>query len=217
MNKSLLLNSILGQWLNVPQAAAPLLDCDICTKSLASEHSVRWSQFKCCTFQPYIPNFALGKWLAEGGELPNLKFDHSWRPLGLVPGLAYREMYLKTADEERGADLLCAFYDSAHRRCTIWSARPSECSTFFCKGKTKVIEQISRAGFEAETSFAQMALLALNFDEADVWAQVDLLNFENVEGPPPLTRQNAQELYLQSWEWARNLTPEEVRECLEEI
>lgn len=203
----------MADWLGQPQAATPRLDCDRCSKSLQSASAKRWQDWKCCAFQPFVPNYSLGKFLEEGGQLPTLNWDHLWLPIGLVPGTLYRDKYSRTDDDDRGEDLKCAFYQE--RRCAIWSSRPSECSTFFCEGRTPEIAEISNTAFRVETTVAQLALLHLGYSEADIFTQIDVLNGEDsLETLDPLA---AGEIYRRCWRWAGQEGQKKIRRAVEAL
>lgn len=205
------LNTILAQWLKAPLLARPSVDCGRCSKSDSSSRPERWREFKCCTFQPFVPNFALGKFLKDGGKLPSLKFDHLWQPLGLLPGLDYRKRYETTPEDDRGENLLCQFYEN--RRCTIWAVRPTECATHFCVKTGSEALELAVQSYALETGVAQLVLDELGYDAEAISQQIDWLNGEQ----KPLRGLDAAEaaaLYRKAWDTALKFPRERVLNLL---
>lgn len=191
------LNSILSRWLSTRPKALPALDCVACAK--------KW---KCCDFQPFVPNFALGAILEKNPAFA-LTGVHHWQPLGLVPSHEFRARHAATQPEAREPDLVCQFFDKRERRCGIWEFRPGECSNYFCEGMGAELTAASEAAFTIETVVAQRALFELGFAQAEVGEQIDLLN-----APGSFRAYSEVELrsiYSESWRWARNLSADEVR------
>lgn len=167
-------------------------------------HADRWRQFKCCTFQPFVPNFTLGALLEDqafsapftigGGE-------HFWQPLGLVPGWQFRQRHQRTPDHHRGADLVCDFYDLSSRACRIWEYRPSECRGFFCPSPSPEWTAHTQTAFDLEVRLAQQALLEAGFNLSDIHRQVDALNEPaDLKSWDPST---LVDLYQASWKFVR--------------
>jgi hypothetical protein len=208
-----LLNSLLARWLVIENVTVPAVDCDVCTLSVQrSAVRERWHRYKCCTFQPFVSNFAAGAMLEAG--LEPLRLDPAkavLRPLGVLPIKAFRELYSQTSEDTRGEDHLCSYFDRERRHCGIWRFRPGECSTHFCNTgeRTATLEALSHQAFTLETAVAQMALVHLGFSGEEVACEVDGLN-----APPGdmrgLDARIAAEIYRASWEWARGLDREEV-------
>lgn len=190
-------------WDGAPAPARPELDCLNCNR-----------EWKCCAFQPFVPNFLLGAFLANGGDLAPMR--DLLQPLGLIPGQDYRERYLKTPENERGEDFLCRFYDRQTRACKNWSYRPGECSTFFCKPGSFDVEQHSYAVFNAETAVAQMALAQLGFENHRISLQVSYLNDPEF-APAQVEFSYLMEIYRRSWDWAQKLPVDQVRQWTGEL
>lgn len=205
------LNTILGQWLKAPNLPRPAVDCGRCSKADSSKKPERWQNFKCCTFQPFVPNFALGKFLKEGGRLPQLKADHSWQALGLLPGLEYRKLYEATSEDDRGENLLCQFYEN--KRCAIWSVRPTECATHFCIKTGSEALEIAVQSYALETGVAQLVLDELGYDSAKISEQIDWLNGEK-KPAAGLNPEEAAALYRKAWDTALKFPRERVLKLL---
>ncbi len=101
-------------------------------------------QVKCCTAHPVLPNFLVGRILADGQASNNLGRSSVQGRIsagaGVTPaGLSSSPMVLefhrtRRADFGRSVELRCPHLsDEGGGRCSIWQNRNSNCSTFFCK------------------------------------------------------------------------------------
>ncbi len=190
------LNSILSRWWPEGLKAVPVLDCAACTK--------KW---KCCDFQPFLPNFAVGAILEQRPEF-ELSGPHHWQPLGLIPSHEFRERHGRTSPEARERDLVCQFFDPLSRGCGIWEFRPGECSHYFCEGMGAELIRGSESAFAVETALAQKALFALGFGVDQVGEQIDLLNSPGAF--PVYQPAELRKIYRECWRWAGNLQGGEV-------
>lgn len=93
------------------------------------------SDFKCCTYRPFIANYIAGHMIYKYGITAAQLQDWDWLPVGLAPDLSYRKKFQKERGWGFGSNesILCSFYEKSSGRCKVWSARPSVCRTFFCK------------------------------------------------------------------------------------
>lgn len=93
------------------------------------------SEWKCCTYRPFIANFLAGpaSKLREFDE--SLFSEWDFLIAGLAPNMKYRKHFSKKGKWGFGSDmsLLCSFYDKSSGGCQIWSSRAAVCRTFFCK------------------------------------------------------------------------------------
>jgi hypothetical protein len=214
------LNSVLARWLDQGDLdlAASKLNCDLCSKAgragLSGTERARWQLYKCCTFQPFVANFLLGAHLASGGQLPVPRGPESGfhlTPLGLFASQDFKRRHQATADEERGADLLCAFYRDG--KCGIFAFRPGECSTYFCTGPDQLLSEQS---FAVEVAVAQLALFEQGFSEAQVGQQIDLLN-EPEREIQTLAMVDLEALYRRAWSYASTLRRKDVEDAMEDV
>ncbi len=194
----------MPRWLQAePGLSRPQLDCMACNRD-----------FKCCAFQPFVPNFLLGAYLSEGGDLSGMR---EWlQPLGLIPDLQYRQGYLSTPEDQRGEEFLCRFYRTETRSCGNWKYRPGECSTYFCKSDRFDIDKYSRKVFNVETAMAQMALGFLGFEAKKIDHQVSYLNGEE-HHPLRVEFSYLMEIYRRSWVWANGVAAEQVHQWTGEL
>lgn len=119
--------------------------CDSCAKAPPKYKKPDYyeSHLKCCTFQPYIPNYALGAILSE----PSARYDKAKEslrkkiarreyclPVGMVAPARYQIEFLENKKSifGRDEDYLCSFYDRQKNQCGIWHYRGAVCTSFYC-------------------------------------------------------------------------------------
>lgn len=98
---------------------------------------------KCCTFDPWVPNFMVGAILEDpavaaagrAAVAAKLGSIEECSPLGLRPSTKFQRRFLRKSEHEFGnrADWLCPYYDRANANCGIWNHRGNVCVSFFCK------------------------------------------------------------------------------------
>jgi Fe-S-cluster containining protein len=204
------LNPVLSAWIDVAPGGeeTAALDCAGCAR-----------RGKCCDFQPFVAGFLLGAILEEGGGLPAPSASFHYQPLGMIASAEFRRRHARTPEAERGADLHCVFYDDAHGRCSIWSRRPGECSTYLCTPATEGRARLSARAFAVETAVSQMALAMQGYSAAQIRAQVDFLNSPPDDGLPEGNGARGTDgmfaLYRRTWHWARNLGRGDIAALME--
>lgn len=102
------------------------------------------ADLKCCTYHPFMPNFAVGALLADTTEelapgrqrmRSRLAMAHGVGPQGVEMHGSYRRLSEGAGGGMFGLEpgLLCPYYDASGQRCSIWSLREAACSTYHCK------------------------------------------------------------------------------------
>jgi hypothetical protein len=120
---------------------------------------------KCCTFEPFIPNFHVGALLSES-KYSRIIEAHIHRksssggvvlPLGLAPDRDYQGRFQarKPRDFGNREDLLCGYFDKEQNQCSIWKYRGAVCTAFFCE---------SSAGRVGETHWKNLGDYLFLFD-----------------------------------------------------
>lgn len=97
-------------------------------------------ELRCCTFQPLLPNYLVGRGLQAGGtgaELLRAAIggDFDRRPTSLGPTEAWLKQYRELGYEGFGRTpaLNCAFYVGGEHSCGIWQTRGAVCRTWHCR------------------------------------------------------------------------------------
>lgn len=119
--------------------------CDHCAKAAPQykKADAYQNNLKCCTFQPYIPNFALGAILSDPSQRyekakasirQKLKRREFLLPIGMVASVRYQTEYMKNKKKIFGKDkdYLCSFYDNELNQCGVWHYRGAVCTSFYC-------------------------------------------------------------------------------------
>lgn len=117
------------------------------------------TNLKCCTFEPFLPNFTVGR-LIEAGRWDDVVKAGRLTPVGLIPS--------RSSVERFGREGACAFLREG--RCSIHAERPSVCRTYFCVSDfgQDFWAEAERLGNEAEWSAAHEVLWEMGFTEDDV-------------------------------------------------
>jgi len=127
------------------EALATCANCYKCPKSgeaLEPDKKYFSPDVKCCTFYPEIPNYLVGAILSDDNPAydegrsrieERISKHIGVTPHGLLRPLEYNERYIKN-DSGFGTDktLLCPYFNSEEKKCSIWVIRPPICSTWFC-------------------------------------------------------------------------------------
>jgi hypothetical protein len=142
-------NSLLGA--TIPGESHATCDaCAMCRPKEAPHDGppVRDDHFfdpatKCCTYTPVLPNFVVGRILADGDPamsdgrasmLRRIEARLAVTPLGVGRPPGYALLYDKGEDTfGRSLALRCPHYVETTGHCGIWRHRESVCSTWFCK------------------------------------------------------------------------------------
>jgi hypothetical protein len=144
---------------------------------------------KCCTYQPFLPNFVVGA-LLEDQQLPQrnvinefLKTRKFALPIGLVPPLHFQVEFNHREENDFGnrLDWLCPYYDWQNSQCGIWTYRSSVCTTFYCQSSYGKKGLNFWKDFEHYYSFIEMALMEeclamLDFSPRQVSELIAFLN-----------------------------------------
>lgn len=143
---------------------------------------------KCCTFVPFIPNFAVGGILTEkldGYRIVEEFIDENRfaLPLGLFPDFdyQYRFNHKKQKDFGNREDLLCHYYDRQKNRCSIWEFRGVVCTTFFCRSDygqagQNLWTEVNNYLSYVEMALAEDCLVMKDFSPRDISDQLVFLN-----------------------------------------
>src|SRR4051812_27801212 len=82
-----------------PFPLAPSLNCSDCSRAnhaVSAVEAERWRKWKCCTFQPFVPNYLIGSMLESK---PLAKTSNGvLSPLGLCPTSDYRTRFFSKED-----------------------------------------------------------------------------------------------------------------------
>jgi hypothetical protein len=182
-----ILNSKISK-LSVTESKAT---CDNCLRSRDKRFAYTYKpDLKCCTFHPYLPNYAAGALLerkVKTSGIQKIETKISNRefalPIGIVAPFDYQFLFLNKEEVQFGNDagLLCPYYDKTANSCSIWSFRGVVCTSFFCRSDHGQAGQKFWAVLSDYLSYVEMALaeeclVQLDFSPRDLSDQLFYLN-----------------------------------------
>ncbi|MBC7742135.1 MAG: hypothetical protein H7061_08055 [Bdellovibrionaceae bacterium] len=193
--------------------------CDNCLRSRDKRFSYTYqSHLKCCTFHPYIPNFAVGALLTENLASPGLeklKQKINSRefafPVGVIAPFEYQFKFLAKEESDFGndADLLCPYYDIDKNKCSVWQYRGVVCTSFYCRSDygqdgLKFWAVLSDYLSYVEMALAEECLVQLDFSPRDLSDQLLYLNKLDFESSEAVQKTLAVEVDKKLWNGYEN-------------
>lgn len=165
--------------------------CGNCLRSRDKRFSYSYrSDLKCCTFHPYLPNYAVGALLLEEKKTSGIlriekKIDtrEFCLPIGLLAPFDYQLSFLSKDETDFGnrPDLLCPYFDRTENQCSIWEYRGVVCTSFYCRSDygqngLKFWAVLSDYLSFVEMALAEECLAQLDFSPRDMSDQLMYLN-----------------------------------------
>lgn len=184
--KEILHSKVLN--LSVVEKAAT---CDNCLRSRDKRFSYTYkANLKCCTFHPYLPNYAVGALLEMPVQTKGIQeiqrkiTSHEFTlPIGILAPYDYQFKFLTKEKSDFGNDasLLCPYFDKDGNRCSIWQYRGVVCTSFFCRSDDgqnglKFWAVLSDYLSYVEMALAEECLVQLDFSPRDLSDQLLYLN-----------------------------------------
>ena len=154
------------------------------------------SNLKCCTFHPFLPNYAVGGLLLQTEKTVGIeKIENKIKtrefclPLGILAPYDYQLKFLSKDETDFGnrADLLCPYFDKNQNQCSIWMYRGVVCTSFYCRSDYGQNGLKFWAVFSDYLSYVEMALaeeclVQLDFSPRDMSDQLMYLNKHDFDG-----------------------------------
>lgn len=175
--------------LNITETKAT---CHDCLRSRDQRFAYNYKpNLKCCTFQPFLPNYAVGGILVEklnGADriLEIIKNKDYSLPIGIFPNLVYQQKFTEKNKTDFGnrPDLLCKYYDQKENQCSIWTYRGVVCTTYFCTSDYGKSGQNFWKKMNDYLSFTEMALaedclVLKDFSPRDISDMLVYMNFSD--------------------------------------
>ncbi len=165
--------------------------CDNCLRARDKRFAYTYKEnLKCCTFHPYLPNFAVGALLEKKektsgilkieDKIKNLEFC---LPMGILAPFDYQLSFLSKDENEFGnrQDLLCPYFSEQMNQCSIWEYRGVVCTSFYCRSDygqdgLKFWAVLSDYLSYVEMALAEECLVQLDFSSRDLSDQLMYLN-----------------------------------------
>jgi hypothetical protein len=192
-----------------PETRATCDDCAMCAPEGSAEPGTHYfsPRVKCCTYQPKLPNFLVGRALEDrdfafsaGRATLERRIDAGVgvTPFGLETASAYSVLYKHgSAGFGRAEAMRCPHYiEEQGGRCGIWRNRNAICTTWFCKHERGAVglafwERLRDLLMEVERDLAAWCVLecGLDAEAAGVLFQVrrkpeerETLSVEDLDG-----------------------------------
>lgn len=188
--QALLNRDLLG--LSINETKATCNDCAMACHNRKTNQLTYDATLKCCTYQPFIPNFAIGGILADPalpGHHRVKKFiaqNHFSLPLGIVPPISFQVEFnaREKIDFGNRFDWLCPYYDFETSACGVWTYRSSVCTSFYClssygSGGLQFWQAIENYLSYAEMALMEECLVNLDFSPRQVSELTLFLNRHN--------------------------------------
>ena len=124
------------------ETRADCANCPISAKEDTQPTSLRPFKMpvRCCTYQPSLPNFLVGRSLSRGEQGSHLIRNHlsqneGVHPLGILPTEDWTRQYERTRATDFGKDpsKACPYWTPGDLGCGIWNDRPAVCRTWHCR------------------------------------------------------------------------------------
>lgn len=189
---------------------------------------------KCCTYFPFVPNFGVAQMLMSHPEAARVRLPTAAKqgillPLGLFPSPEREKLAGRLGEKAfgRARELLCPFYDVAANGCSVWTARPAVCTTYFCKSVRDEEGLEFWADVESylnhfEWTLANEIIARLGFDEASS-DRFEAVMLEEAPGPERdflvdrawgEWREKKAQFFLECARVAKEVSPDELNELL---
>lgn len=197
--------------LNATEAKAT---CNNCLRARDKRFSYTYKpDLKCCTFHPYLPNYAVGALLQEEADTVGVKIIKEKilsrefvLPVGIMAPFDYQFLFLTKEEQQFGNDqnLLCPYFDKLKNQCSIWRYRGVVCTTFYCRSDygqngLKFWAVLSDYLSYVEMALAEECLVQLDFSPRDLSDQLQYLNKREFE--PEETEQESLSLEVDKSLW----------------
>lgn len=168
--------------------------CDSCAMARPKNRGEIFyeSHLKCCTFYPFLPNYAIGALLSQPSQASVTALESIRRkiknreyslPLGLVAPPSYQVPFNHRKENEFGQreDWLCPYFDKQKQNCGIWRHRGAVCTSFYCKSSfgakgQRFWGELSNYLTYVEMALMEEALVMMDFSPRQI---SDLLGYLN--------------------------------------
>lgn len=212
---------ILSQYLDrtfgcisVEEKTATCGDC-LCSKDCRGDLPFYRSDLKCCTFHPYLPNYAVGALLEAEWVAPSVKelLREKIRnreyalPMGIFVPVAYQVNFNNRNTEDFGnkEEFRCPYYDKIKQQCGIWKYRGSVCTSYFCASDRgpeglQFWELLGEYLHVSEMVLAQDCIVSMGLSPESIDEQLEYINCQT--GTPEELSSNSMSIALFKHHWS---------------
>jgi Fe-S-cluster containining protein len=180
-------------------------DCAMCKRADAGSQTFTEALFfrpdaKCCTYVPALPNFLVGRILADESPIAErgrasvaqrIAEGVGGTPIGLAMPPEYSLLYTNAEDAfGRSHELLCPHFVREDGSCAIWRHRNSVCSTWYCKFERGALgkqfwDATKNLLAAIEIELARWCVLQLNPGNDAIARLVRTKSWEDLSAPAP--------------------------------
>lgn len=172
------------------------------------------ADLKCCTFEPFIPNYLVGAAFESASTAPaalkvikdKIKKRSLALPIGLSAPVRFQIEFNHREDGEFGnrEDWLCPYYSKETQNCGIWKHRGAVCTSYYCKSDAgskglKFWKALENYIHYTEMALMEESLVMLDFSPRQVNACLEYLN--RIEGKGWEIKQDAMPAKLSKQLW----------------
>lgn len=221
-------------------------DCGNCSMSRENrgpraKHTYR-KDLKCCTFDPFMPNYLVGALLEDPRTTPagleslrkKMQSPTECLPIGLRAPSAFQHRFINRAEDEFGnrEDWLCPYFDRKAQNCGVWRNRGNVCTSFYCfsdfgpKG-IQMWEAFGSVLHYVEMAMMEEVLVQMDFSPRQTSELLEWIDPSVMGGKKPRAEitaseakrlwnlyDNPEEFYRKSFKWVQSLKREDFQECL---
>lgn len=197
--------------------------CDDCYCSKASRGDLPYydKNLKCCTFQPFLPNYVVGNLLSDPSVTESIKNNLRKKiqlreyalPMGIFVPVAYQVKFNSREPEDFGnrTDFLCPYFDHNKKNCGIWKNRGSVCASYYCVSDfgpsgLKFWEILGDFLHVCEMVLAQDCVVSMGLSPDGIDSQLEYINCETGTTEELSSNSMSEALFKTYWtEWDGNI------------
>ncbi len=154
--------------INLNETKATCHDC-LRSKKCSSLKEYFRADLKCCTYQPFLPNFIVGAILSDPEiSEPTKKLitdriesDQFVLPIGLFPSFSFQVEFTNRDLHQFGQteSWLCPFFNKVENQCNIWRYRGSVCTSYYCESNHGAKGKKFWKNFESYFSYFEWGIM----------------------------------------------------------
>lgn len=230
---------------SVTETKANCGDCSMSRENRGPRAKVVYDkELKCCTFDPFLPNYLVGALLSDERTTKSgvqslekkMLLKEETLPIGLRPSTDFQRQFLRKKENDFGnrEEWLCPYFDHQNQNCGIWRNRGNVCTSFYCfsnAGQTGIRfwTELGNYLHLVESTLMEEALVHLDFSPRQLSEMLiyispsDHLKARKVPliGDKDWVRiwnhyPDPTEFYIKTYQFVKNLKAKDLREALGE-
>lgn len=225
--------------LDLTETKADCKNC-ICARQKGNELPQYKADIKCCTFHPFIPNYAVGAILDQNilgtqNNTPRPKIDPRTLqiihnkiakkeyalPLGIFAPVRYQYHFHRRKPEDFGNNegMICPYLLRESAQCGLWIHRSSVCMSYYCAsdyGKNGLLfwELFGDYVHHLEMALAQDCMVSMGFSPDVIDLQLEYMSCETGTPEELATDSLADSVHASYWkDWGDNDSIDYYQSC----